>query len=232
VKRLLTHTSEASALRFLTLLPLFLALPKVSSAADTTMGIATGNPPSNVRIKERTFEQRREPDSRLTWVVQKTTFEDGLTVVTLAGAQFSDALGLALILVDDVTPQPLSERTRQTLEDIPPNGEKRLPGEAARIDLQLRNVLLDLKELKSGSVGLQSVPQCEQGRRRGVLFLRANQTGRVLELSPEQADTLTRWGRAACVRWDGFPMADLPHEAKTQNQTAVQSPSNESAQPH
>jgi hypothetical protein len=193
-----------------------------------------------VALREQTFEDRRDDDSRLTWKLQRFVYTDGTTVLTLAGLQFEEALGLSVVVVDpppaallsrpmSVTSEPPAKDnteltqtseapTGRMLSDIPSMDDSRLPAEAARADLQLRNLLIPLADLKKkDSTGVEVLPACAQGQRRAVAFIRAHQLARMLEISNERAEMLSTWGRAACVKWNGFPKQK--NQLKTEGQS-------------
>jgi hypothetical protein len=187
-------------------------------------------PVRSVPVREQSFENRREDASRLTWKLHKIVYADGVSVLTLAGLQFEEALGLSVVVVD---PPPLelfspisfnapaepsntqvglsapsATTVPPTINDIPSDFDARLAGEAARADLQIRNLLVPLDELKNkDSLISKNLPACAQGQRRAVAFIRAHQVARSLEVSRERAETLSKFGRAACVKWNGFPDA-------------------------
>lgn len=207
---------------------------------DAETGTKSPAAVQTVTLQEQSFEDRREEDSRLTWKLQKLVYTDGTTVLTLAGLQFEEALGLSVVVVDpppaallnrpvsSSSEQPAKDNTGLTqsnevragrmLSDIPSMDDSRLPAEAARADLQLRNLLIPLADLKNkGSTVADILPACAQGQRRAVAFIRAHQLARVLEISEERAETLSTWGRAACVKWNGFP--EQKNQLKTEGQS-------------
>lgn len=179
-----------------------------------------------VKIKAREFESRRSRDATLTWVVQNTTYEDGLKVVTLAGAQFEEHFGLTAVLLDDVAPQtttrqPQTQPQGQTAFPRPPllDGLESTSDEAPNIAVQLRSVLVDLNDLRTQAAARQAVPACESDRRRAVLFIRPEQLRRQLDVTTQEAEKWTRYGRAACLRWESFPRKE---QAKTALPTDAQ----------
>lgn len=138
------------------------------------------------------FINVRENDSLMTWKIQKFHYIDGTSVSTVAGIQFEEALGLSVMVLD------------------PPGAaveEKRPPGENAQAEIQVKNLLVDLKLLsEKDPAALGALPACDHGSRRAVVFIRANQTARTFGLSAAKAATLTQYGRAACLSWNSLPI--------------------------
>lgn len=151
----------------------------------------------------------------MTWVVQKTIYEDDSAVTTLAGVQFEEAFGLSVVLIDDVAPKdsaaPLSRpqspapTPSKKLEDVTSLNDNLVTDEPAQLQLQMRSLLVDLNDLRNSAATRATVPSCENGRRRAVVFLRPEQLKRQLMLNPEDSTLWSRFGRAACVRWNKFP---------------------------
>lgn|GEM_PF-657186 len=191
------------------------------------------------------IESRREGDSRMTWKIQKVVYADGLTILALAGLQFEEALGLSVVLIDpppvalfgnESVPEskttPTSIQRNETdaqkvgnisRSDIAGISEKRLPGEPARAEIQIKNVLFDLNDLnQKDSQALATVPDCDRGRRRAIVFIRPKQTARTFNLDFKRASELSQYGRAACLRWDGFP-PEVEGAARSSSQTSVPS---------
>lgn len=181
----------------------------------------------------------------MTWKIQKVVYADGLTILALAGLQFEEALGLSVALIDPPPSTLLANETVPELKtsstsvqrnesnsekvgnmirsDIAGLSEKRLPGEPARAEIQIKNVLFDLDDLRQkDSQALATVPECDRGRRRAIVFIRPHQTARTFNLDFKRAVKLSQYGRAACVRWDGFP-PEVGGDARTQSQTSVPS---------
>ncbi|NDE77083.1 MAG: hypothetical protein EB039_13645 [Proteobacteria bacterium] len=190
----------------------------------TGVALADGPEPSAnpageqlVKIRSQSFENRRFGDETMTWVVQKSLYEDGLTVLTLAGLQFEESFGLTVALLDDVVPtnvetsaqkngeNPAQLPTNKTIEDGFRNPDNEISGNPPRLQLKVRSLLVDVGELKEKPILRQTVPLCENGQRRAIVYLRAAQLGRQLDLSASDAQKLSRLARAACVRWEGVP---------------------------
>lgn len=162
------------------------------------------------------IESRREGDSRMTWKIQKVVYADGFTILALAGLQFEEALGLSVVLLDPPPPTQLATETVPKLE-------KRLPGEPARAEIQIKNMLFDLNDLnQKDSQALATVPDCDRGRRRAIVFIRPEQTARTFNLDFKRASELSQYGRAACLRWDGFP-PEVEGSARSSSQTSAPS---------
>lgn len=185
---------------------------------------------TQVKIKVRNFEQRRAADGSMTWIIQKTLYEDGTQVVTPAGVQFEDALGLSILILDDVLPrsqrvdvpvepqataaaenkaivaQPAAQGSAsQTFEDNPVTPPESTSNMKPEFRIQLRSLLVDITDLRGNDLARTLVPRCENGRRRAVVFLRAAQLGRQMELETEEAQRWSKFGRAACVIWNYMP---------------------------
>jgi len=182
-----------------------------------------------LKIVSRDFESRRANDSTMTWVVQRTSYEDGLTVLTLAGVQFEEALGLTVAIVDDVVPQSRLVKRQTAAASEPVSGDKSAPIaqsaapvvidisktssdmpalsnlEPHKVMLTVRNQLIPLDELSQQPSLRHSLPFCTSGARRAVVFLRPAQLQRQLQLTHQQAAEWSRYGLAACVQWTGFP---------------------------
>lgn len=181
-----------------------------------------------VKIKAREFENRRAKDATLTWVLQNTTYEDGLRVITLAGVQFEENFGLTAVLLDDVAPEKTTrpQHTESQAQPVPPrapmvDGAENTSDEPPVIQVQLRSLVVNVNELRSQAATRQSVPACDNDRRRAVVFIRPEQLRRQLEVSIEEAEKWTRFGRAACLRWESFPTREqvktaLPTDALPQ----------------
>ncbi|MEN9808468.1 MAG: hypothetical protein RLZZ488_35 [Pseudomonadota bacterium] len=186
-----------------------------------------------VKIKSRTFESHREADSTMTWIVQKTDYDDGLRVLTLAGVQHEDAYGLSVVLLDDVTPQKHTttvaikegEKSEHTafinLSDNIESSEEISDQGPARLQLQIRSLLVNMADLRQQAEVKESVPMCSGKNRRAVAFLRPAQLQRQLNLTAEESKVWSRFGRAACVRWSRLPEAQT--SAKTADQTVAPS---------
>ncbi|MEN9529034.1 MAG: hypothetical protein RI932_907 [Pseudomonadota bacterium] len=178
---------------------LLTACPFIALGAEPT-------PPAVVQpvtLSTTDISDIREPDSLMSWKIQKFQYVDGTALVTVAGVQFEESLGLSVVVLD---PPPTELLQPTTQLDISKSSEKRLPGEPPRAEIQVKNLLVELNELAlPASTTLASVPECERGARRAVVFLRSAQTARIYALDSGRAARLTRYGRAACLRWDGIP---------------------------
>ncbi len=210
---------------------------------------------TQVKIKARNFEQRRATDGTMTWIIQKTLYEDGTQVLTPAGVQFEDALGLSVLILDDVLPrsqrvdvpvepqataaaenkaivaQPAAQAsTSQTFEDNPETPPESTSNMKPEFRIQLRSLLVDVTDLRSNDLARTLVPRCENGRRRAVVFLRAAQLGRQMEIESEEAQRWSKFGRAACVQWNYMPAAHTKTQSdsiKNPDQTVSLSRPNE-----
>lgn len=230
-------TSTLSRQRRVATVLLLLGQNPIAAASSIPPKNAPTEPPA-LQITEANFEIRREGGSRLTWTLQRLLLANGNSILTLAGLQFEEALGLSILVLD---PPPMELFSTQGhavegelkalesnqlkpskfREDIPSSNEKRLPGEPARADIQLKNIVVDLKDLLSlagQTPGLKELPACDKGRRRAVAFIRPGQMARQLDLDIFRATELSRYGRAACVRWDDFPPESTP-QTKNSNQS-------------
>ncbi len=200
--------------------------PLLCLAAEPAAQLATATVP----LASAETSSVRQPDALMTWKIQKLHYTDGAAIVTVAGVQFEEALGLSVVVIDP-PPAELAQRLSapaksaesqsttgsgqpslpatqapQTLFDISNSSEKRLPGEPPRAEIQIKNLLVDLNELtKPDSANRSFVPECERGARRAVVFVRPAQTARIFELGSARAIELSQYGRAACLRWDGIP---------------------------
>lgn len=212
VKRLLTHPTPLCLLAslWLGLLPAWGLQALASEGEQKTAEVL-------VKIKNRTFVPHRETDSTMTWIVQKTDYEDGLRILTLAGVQHEDAFGLSVVLLDDVTPQKQTV-TFSTMESeklasaamVSVADNMTIPDElsvqlAPQLHVQIRSLLVNLADLRQQGETKESVPSCSGKSRRAVVFLRPAHLQRQLNLNSEAALQWTRFGRAACVRWSRLP---------------------------
>lgn len=199
-----------------------------SEASTPTIPSPVAN--TQVKIKLRSFEQRRAPDGTMSWIIQKTLYEDGTQVLTPAGVQFEEALGLSVLILDDVLPtiqrfdvpvepkatvaaennavevQPATQASAsQTFEDNPETPPEAASNMKPEFRIHLRSLLVDLADLRSNDLTRTLVPRCENGRRRAVVFLRAAQLGRQMALESDEAQRWSKFGRAACVQWNYMP---------------------------
>ncbi|MEN9824277.1 MAG: hypothetical protein RI953_22 [Pseudomonadota bacterium] len=219
VKRVLTHVGwKKGDARLLTAI-IGLTVGLTVGVARASSSEATTGPAGEqlVKIRSQAFENRRFGDETMTWVVQKTIYEDGLTVMTLAGAQLEESFGLTVALVDEVMPanfevvtqskavEPALLQRNTTLEDGFKNPDNDISGTPPRLHLNLRSLLVDVGDLKEKPKLRQTLPLCENGQRRAIVYLRSAQLSRQLELSASDAQKLSRLARAACVRWEGVP---------------------------
>ncbi|MFZ9521217.1 MAG: hypothetical protein ACO3A4_12145 [Silvanigrellaceae bacterium] len=236
MKRVLTHFRRNRGVT--RLLPaLFAMIGGVAQAEDST---TASNPSVDqvVKVRSQTFENRRFGQETMTWVVQKTEYEDGTTVLTLAGAQFEESFGLTVALLDEAVPtkteallptgasEQASGQKPTVIEDGFKNPDNETSGSSPRLHVNLRSLLVDIVELKQKPALKQTIPLCENGQRRAIVYLRAVQLGRQLELNTDDAQTLSRLARAACVRWEGVPSTISESEVvalKNSSQTAVPS---------
>lgn len=170
----------------------------------------------------------------MTWIVQKTDYDDGLRVLTLAGVQHEDAYGLSVVLLDDVTPQKHTTTTAATADSGKGesaafvslsdniNGSGENSGQVpAQLQVQIRSLLVNMADLRQRGEVKESVPACSGKNRRAVAFLRPAQLQRQLNLTAEESQQWSRFGRAACVRWNRLPEPEL--SAKTVDRIAAPS---------
>lgn len=169
----------------------------------------------------------------MTWIVQKTDYADGLRVLTLAGVQHEDSYGLSVILLDDVTPQKHTTTVVTadgvksesaafvTLTDNINGSDENSAHEPAQLQVQIRSLLVNMADLRQQGEVKESVPACSGKNRRAVAFLRPAQLQRQLKLTAEESQQWSRFGRAACVRWNRLPEPQL--SAKTADRIAAPS---------
>lgn len=182
-----------------------------------------------VKTLSRSFESHREANSTMTWILQKTDYDDGLRVLTLAGVQHEDAYGLSIVLLDDVTPQKHTatiatkdgEKSEKTAfvsltDNIDSRDEISAQG-PARLQVQVRSLLVNMADLRQQAEVKESVPSCPGRSRRAVVFLRPAQLLRQLDVTAEESKLWSRFGRAACVRWSRLPEPQM--SAKTADRT-------------
>lgn len=134
-----------------------------------------------VPVKYRALESQRSEGSLMTWIVQKTTYEDNLVTLRLAGVQFEDAFGLSVVMLDELASFD----------------------EGAELRLKLNGPWIPMSDLKQNPKAQSSAPLCQNSEKRAIVFLRAAQLQRQLGISHANAGKWSRYGRAACVGWAG-----------------------------
>ncbi|MBM3381580.1 MAG: hypothetical protein FJY29_03970 [Betaproteobacteria bacterium] len=198
MRGVLTQTRK---LRGAALLSLLAAFPWVALAAEPTPQPVV----LDVPLSSSEIGSVREEDSLMTWKIQKFLYNDGTILATVAGIQFEEALGLSVVVIDP-PPAEVAEKLPSTTLDITGGAEKKLPGESPRAEIQIRNLLVELSDLaRPESETRAALPTCERGGRRAVVFVRPAQTARTFGIDTPRATELSKYGRAACLRWNGIP---------------------------
>ncbi|NBX16962.1 MAG: hypothetical protein EBR09_06305 [Proteobacteria bacterium] len=202
-----------------------------SPTVDTSQSGTSGKsaPVKMVKIESRSYERITPSGSQMTWIIQNTLYDDGTRVITPAGVQFENSFGLSVVVLDEVSPRETPAPAEMTqikpaatqggqlpsalLEDKPELPVATFSAEVPEFNLQLRSLLIDLKDLSSEDPAKPAVPSCDKGRRRAVAFLRAEQLGRELQLEKSEAEKWSRYGRAACVQWNTLPQLPVTKTA-------------------
>lgn len=214
----------------------FFGLGTIAFAPARSVASQSESPDLNaspVQTMTPEFMAVKNTESKTLWLIEKYNFQGKSLVLSLAGIQSEDPLGLSVLVLEppprDVFAKafrianPSEQKTTQEntlpLKDVPNPARGYSTPQVPRLTLHLRATAIKLSDLQAARKELlQQVGECGPIQRRAVAFIRPEAIVSRLKIPRERAVEWSSYGRAACVEWSDIPDAPI----KSSDQTSVQ----------
>jgi hypothetical protein len=170
---------------------------------------------------ETVLEPVVNAESKTLWLIENYSFQGKSLLLSLAGLQAQDPLGLSVVVLDPPPQTKINEamsalktasqgqapaKTGLPLKDVSNAAQGAGNPTSPKVTVHLRATTIKMADIEVAKKDLtQHMAPCGPTQRRAVAFIRSEDIVKHLNVTTERALEWSQYGRAACVEWNALP---------------------------